>query len=130
MLNILSVTTESRVPPSPALLRAVGHIERRFANRRGRAKSMARSMLRVGACHPAPQARYGDLARRLDNMQLGLGDALIHVRFAYMLERVPYNREILREAMLLLRWLRRHNPDSYYAVRETVAGRVYGLTGE
>lgn len=106
--------------PSAALTRALAMIEREFANKNGSAKSMAKTMLKLGAADIAVHARYGYLARRLSDWRLNLDDTLKHLRFAYLCEPHPFNRQILMEATILLRWIRRHERNRFYSIRDAL----------
>ncbi len=113
-------TVTATFPTSPALARALDQIGRAFANKHGKAKSMSKTMLRIGAHHCATRARYGDLARRIDDMRLNLDDTIKHLRFAYLCESRPYERQILKEAIILSRWIRRFDARGFYWVRDAL----------
>jgi hypothetical protein len=113
---------------SPALQAALDRIALAFANPNGRAKRMAKTMLRLGAQHPAARARYGDWAGRIEDRGLDLAGALIvleqalrHERRRHRLTGLPLDIEILKEARLLLRWLRRLRPGVWPTVLDTLA---------
>jgi hypothetical protein len=106
--------------PSPALRAALDRIGLAFANPNGRAKSMAKAMLRIGAAHPAARARYGDWAEHaaarglnLDGTLTVLDHALARERRRHRLLRLPLDTEIIKEARMLTRWLRRRRPRAW-----------------
>jgi len=95
-------------------------INRSFSNPHGREKSMARTMMGLGARHDAARARYGDIVDTMKRQGFGLRDAIQHIRFARTLEPTNYNRARYLECLIMLRWLRRHNPHAYYAIRDAL----------
>jgi hypothetical protein len=103
-----------------ALQATLDRIGLAFANRNGRAKGMAKTALRIGPAHPAARARYGDWAERIADRRLDLEGALIVLDHALRCERsrhrfirLPLDTEIIKEARMLARWLRRHRPHAW-----------------
>lgn len=104
-----------------ALQHALDMIDREFGNRDGRAKGMAKSMLRVGAAHPAARARYAVLATMAADCRHSLDGFLIVLDRLIAEERrklewrrytnhSPLSLEIDKEARLICRWMRRNRP--------------------
>jgi hypothetical protein len=117
--------TANVVPASPAMARALLALHRAFSNPWGRQKAQAREMCGLGPRSQAARARYGDLAATIARQKLNLHDALLHVKFARNIEKskiAPNRFHLARylEAIILLRWLRRHNPRAYYAIRDAL----------
>jgi hypothetical protein len=112
-----------RPTSAPALQATLDRIGLAFANPNGRAKGMAKTMLRIGAGHPAARARYGDWAERIAGRRLDLDGALTVLDLAlarerrrHRLARLPLDSEIIKNARLLTRWLRRRRPRDWPAV--------------
>jgi hypothetical protein len=111
---------------TPALQAALDRIALAFANPNGRAKRMAKTMLRLGAEHPAARARYGGWAGRFLDRGVDGAGALIVLEQALRHERrrrlaaLPLDIEIIKEARMLLRWLRRHRPSISPAVLDAL----------
>jgi hypothetical protein len=108
------------VPASPAMTRALVMIARAFANKWGKERSMAKTMMHLGPRHEAARARYSDIAATMARNQFGLDAAILHLRFARKLESTNYHRARYLECLMVLRWLRRNNPHQYYFIRDAL----------
>jgi hypothetical protein len=112
-------------PTSPAMTRALVMINRAFANRWGKEKARARQVCTLGPRSQTARARYGDIAHQMKKQELNLHDAILHLRFFRRIEKAktaPNKYQLGRhlEALMLLRWLRRHNPRAYYPIRDAL----------
>ena len=113
------------VPASPAMARTILALHRAFANKWGVQKSNARRMCGIGPRSLEARARYGDIAAQMKKDEFNIHDAIISLQFFRRIEKAkiaPNKYQLARhlEALMLLRWLRRNNPRSYYAIRDAL----------
>ena len=113
------------VPASPAMTRALVMIARAFANPWGVQKANARQVLGLGPRSRTARANYGGIAAEFAKQELNLHDAILHLRFFRRIEKakiVPNRDKLGRnlEALMLLRWVRRHNPRAFYPIRDAL----------
>src|SRR5262245_57363825 len=137
------------VATPPELQAAIDTIDREFSNPNGSALRMCRTMLKVGAAHPAAKARYGWIVTQLlksdqlaADAKWGLHYAIGFVRCLRTGRRAAYDRasainpntryavsawreqRMLTEAYILLRVLRRYAPRDYQLVLAAIIAPV------
>ena len=76
--------------------------------------------MHLGPRHAAARARYGDIAAVMAQHKFGLAAAIVHLRFGRKLDPRRYNHARYLECLLILRFLRRHNPQQYYFIRDAL----------
>lgn len=109
-------------------------IRKEFGRPNRQAVSMAKTAWKRGYMHPMARARYGDWARRLAARGVGIQGAIDIIELEF--EVAAYHRvdtEILKEARLLLRCLRRYRPPSFADILHVLTlpiGQPVRLTAE